>query len=178
MLASVPDLGLNGKERMTVDSLARAEVQRFADDNASDRMRGEMMGRSGRAGYFTEQMEELRSEDGQRRLHEGMKRFEGKVQDAIDKMMGGQGESRVRRSPMPHPPVGTEAVPILLAEAQKGYAVSKPHNESTLRARQRAAICLQSSGMTTRSMPSSSRHLARSGGRTGLRMLNLQFDLG
>ncbi len=86
------DLGLNGKERMTVDSLARAEVRRFADDNASDRMRGEMMGLLGELlGISPEQMEELRSEDGQRRLHEGMKRFEGEVQDAIDKMMGGQG---------------------------------------------------------------------------------------
>ena len=42
-------------------------------------------------GISPEQMEELRSEDGQRRLHEGMKKFEGEVQDAIDKMMGGQG---------------------------------------------------------------------------------------
>ena len=57
------DLGLNGKERMTVDSLARAEVRRFADDDTSDRMRGEMMGLLGELlGISPEQMEELRSE--------------------------------------------------------------------------------------------------------------------
>ena len=38
------DLGLNGKERMTVDSLARAEVRRFADEDTSERVRNEMMG--------------------------------------------------------------------------------------------------------------------------------------
>lgn len=73
------DLGLNGKERMAVDSLARAEVRRFADDDTSDRMRGEMMGLLGELlGISPEQMEELRSEDGQRRLHEGMKKFEAR----------------------------------------------------------------------------------------------------
>ena len=41
------DLGLSGKERMTVDSLARAEVRRFADEDTSERMRGEMMGGQG-----------------------------------------------------------------------------------------------------------------------------------
>ena len=88
------DLGLSGKERMTVDALARAEVNRFADEDTSERMRGEMMGILGDLlGISPEQMEELRSEDGQRRLHEGMKKFEGEVQDAIDKMMGGQGGS-------------------------------------------------------------------------------------
>ena len=68
------DLGLSGKERMTVDALARAEVNRFADEDTSERMRGEMMGILGDLlGISPEQMEELRSEDGQRRLHEGMK---------------------------------------------------------------------------------------------------------
>ena len=57
-------------------------------------------------GISPEQMEELRSEDGQRRLHEGMKKFEGEVQDAIDKMMGGQGGS------MPHPPVDPRQFPF------------------------------------------------------------------
>ena len=87
-----PTWGSSGKERMTVDALARAEVNRFADEDTSERMRGEMMGILGDLlGISPEQMEELRSEDGQRRLHEGMKKFEGEVQDAIDKMMGGQG---------------------------------------------------------------------------------------
>ena len=105
------DLGLNGKERMTVDSLARAEVRRFADDDTSDRMRGEMMGLLGELlGISPEQMEELRSEDGQRRLHEGMKKFEGEVQDAIDKMMGGQGGPQ--GTPMPHPPVDPRQFPF------------------------------------------------------------------
>ena len=105
------DLGLNGKERMTVDSLARAEVRRFADDDTSDRMRGEMMGLLGELlGISPEQMEELRSEDGQRRLHEGMKRFEGEVQDAIEKMMGGQGGPQ--GGPMPHPPVDPRQFPF------------------------------------------------------------------
>ena len=105
------DLGLNGKERMAVDSLARAEVRRFADDDTSDRMRGEMMGLLGELlGISPEQMEELRSEDGQRRLHEGMKKFEGEVQDAIDKMMGGQGGPQ--GGPMPHPPVDPRQFPF------------------------------------------------------------------
>ena len=109
------DLGLNGKERMSVDSLARAEVRRFADEDTSERMRGEMMGILGELlGISPEQMEELRSEDGQRRLHEGMKKFEGEVQDAIDKMMGGQGGSQggPQGGPMPHPPVDPRQFPF------------------------------------------------------------------
>mgnify|MGYP007003628772 FL=1 len=109
------DLGLSGKERMTVDSLARAEVRRYADEDTSDRMRNEMMGVLGELlGISPEQMEELRSEDGQRRLHEGMKKFEGEVQDAIDKMMGGQGGSQggPQGGPMPHPPVDPRQFPF------------------------------------------------------------------
>ena len=109
------DLGLNGKERMTVDSLARAEVRRFADEDTSERMRNEMMGVLGELlGISPEQMEELRSEDGQRRLHEGMKKFEGEVQDAIDKMMGGQGgpQGGHQGGPMPHPPVDPRQFPF------------------------------------------------------------------
>ena len=109
------DLGLNGKERMTVDSLARAEVRRFADEDTSERVRNEMMGVLGELlGISPEQMEELRSEDGQRRLHEGMKKFEGEVQDAIDKMMGGQGgsQSSPQGGPMPHPPVDPRQFPF------------------------------------------------------------------
>ena len=105
------DLGLSGKERMTVDSLARAEVRRYVDEDTSERMRNEMMGVLGELlGISPEQMEELRSEDGQRRLHEGMKKFEGEVQDAIDKMMGGQGGAQ--GSPMPHPPVDPRQFPF------------------------------------------------------------------
>lgn len=109
------DLGLNGKERMTVDSLARAEVRRFADEDTSERVRNEMMGVLGELlGISPEQMEELRSEDGQRRLHEGMKKFEGEVQDAIDKMMGGQGgpQGGHQGGPMPHPPVDPRQFPF------------------------------------------------------------------
>ena len=109
------DLGLNGKERMTVDSLARAEVRRFADEDTSERVRNEMMGVLGELlGISPEQMEELRSEDGQRRLHEGMKKVEGEVQDAIDKMMGGQGGSQgsPQGGPMPHPPVDPRQFPF------------------------------------------------------------------
>ena len=109
------DLGLNGKGRMTVDSLARAEVRRFADEDTSERVRNEMMGVLGELlGISPEQMEELRSEDGQRRLHEGMKKFEGEVQDAIDKMMGGQGGSQgsPQGGPMPHPPVDPRQFPF------------------------------------------------------------------
>ena len=78
-------------------------------------MRGEMMGILGELlGISPEQMEELRSEDGQRRLHEGMKKFEGEVQDAIDKMMGGQGGSQggPQGGPMPHPPVDSRQFPF------------------------------------------------------------------
>ena len=109
------DLGLNGKERMSVDSLARAEVRRFADEDTSERMRNEMMGVLGELlGISPEQMEELRSEDGRRRLHEGMKKFEGEVQDAIDKMMGGQGGSQggPQDGPMSHPPVDPRQFPF------------------------------------------------------------------
>ena len=109
------DLGLSGKERMTVDALARAEVNRFADEDASERMRGEMMGILGDLlGISPEQMEELRSEDGQRRLHEGMKKFEGEVQDAIDKMMGGQGgpQGGPQGTPMPQPPMDPRQFPF------------------------------------------------------------------
>ena len=109
------DLGLSGKGRMTVDSLARAEVRRFADDDTSDRMRGEMMGILGELlGISPEQMEELRSEDGQRRLREGMKKFEGEVQDAIDKMMGGQGgpQGGPQGTPIPQPPVDPRQFPF------------------------------------------------------------------
>ena len=71
---------------MTVDSLARAEVRRFADEDTSERVRNEMMGVLGELlGISPEQMEELRSEDGQRRLHEGMKKFEGEVQEDVYK---------------------------------------------------------------------------------------------
>lgn len=118
------DLGLNGKERMTVDSLARAEVRRFADEDTSERMRNEMMGVLGELlGISPEQMEELRSEDGQRRLHEGMKKFEGEVQDAIDKMMGGQGGSQgsPQGGPMPASAGGSEAVSLFLAELNWGW---------------------------------------------------------
>ena len=78
-------------------------------------MRNEMIGVLGELlAISPEQMEELRSEDGQRRLHEGMKKFEGEVQDAIDKMMGGQGGSQ--GSPqgglMPHPPVDPRQFPF------------------------------------------------------------------
>lgn len=109
------DLGLSGKERMTVDALARAEVNRFADEDTSERMRGEMMGILGDLlGISPEQMEELRSEDGQRRLHEGMKKFEGEVQDAIEKMMGGQGgpQGGPQGTPMPQPPVDPRQFPF------------------------------------------------------------------
>ena len=109
------DLGLSGKERMTVDALARAEVRRFADEDTSERMRGEMMGLLGDLlGISPEQMEELRSEDGQRRLHEGMKKFEGEVQDAIEKMMGGQGgpQGGPQGTPMPQPPVDPRQFPF------------------------------------------------------------------
>ena len=109
------DLGLNGKERMTVDSLARAEVRRFADEDTSERVRNEMMGVLGELlGISPEQMEELRSEDGQRRLHEGMKKFEGEVQDAIDKMMGGQGgpQGGPQDGPMSHPPIDPRQFPF------------------------------------------------------------------
>ena len=94
---------------------ARAEVRRFADEDTSERVRNEMMGVLGELlGISPEQMEELRSEDGQRRLHEGMKKFEGEVQDAIDKMMGGQGGSQggPQGTPMPHPPVDPRQFPF------------------------------------------------------------------
>ena len=129
------DLGLNGKERMTVDSLARAEVRRFADDDTSDRMRGEMMGLLGELlGISPEQMEELRSEDGQRRLHEGMKRFEGRGPGRHRKNDGRPGRTAgwSDAASAGRPPT----VPILLAELKRLRGFTKPRNESTLRARQ------------------------------------------
>ena len=43
-----------------------------------------------------------------------MKKFEGEVQDAIDKMMGGQGGSQgsPQGGPMPHPPVDPRQFPF------------------------------------------------------------------
>ena len=66
------------------------------------------------ASVANDRMEELRSEDGQRRLHEGMKKFEGEVQDAIDKMMGGQGgpQGGPQGTPIPHPPVDPRQFPF------------------------------------------------------------------
>lgn len=71
-------------------------------------MLGELLGIS------PEQMEELRSEDGQRRLHEGMKKFEGEVQDAIDKMRAVRAARKVvpRVGPDAASAGGSEAVPL------------------------------------------------------------------
>lgn len=118
------DTGLHGEERLGVEDLARAEIERNEDPEAAERMRGEVMGLLGDLlGITPEQMDELRSEDGQRRMRENMQKFEGQVQDAIERMMGGGGEGAAGPGPaggpgsqmpggMPHPPVDPRQFPF------------------------------------------------------------------
>ena len=111
------DLGLNGKERQSVSGLAQEEVKRFeGDDEALERVRGEVMGMIGDLlGISPEQMDELRSEEGQRRMRENMQKFEGQVEDAIKRMTGDSDGSKGPQMPqggMPHPPVDPSNFPF------------------------------------------------------------------
>ena len=95
------DTGLEGKERLTVSSLAQAEIERFEakGEAAGERVREEIMDMlGGMLGISAEQMEELRSEEGQKRMRENMQKFEGQVQEAIEKMMGAAVDDADERS--------------------------------------------------------------------------------
>ena len=103
------DTGRGGADALSVESLAQAELDRSDDSETMERMRGEVMGLLGNLlGISPEQMDELRSEEGQRRMRENMQKFEGQVQDAIEQMMGGEGSTPGPQMPqggMPHPPI-------------------------------------------------------------------------
>lgn len=86
------DTGHAGEADIHVADLVQAEVERYQSEgaDAGERIRGEIMGLlGGLLGITPEQMEELKSEDGQRRMRENMQKFESQVEDAIEKMMGG-----------------------------------------------------------------------------------------
>lgn len=84
------DMGHAGKDTLSVEALVKAELARFDDEGSLERMRGELAGMLGDLlGITPEQMEELRSDEGQRRMRENMQKFEGQVRDAIEHMMGG-----------------------------------------------------------------------------------------
>ena len=66
-------------------------------------------------GISPEQMDELRSEEGQRRMRENMQKFEGQVEDAIKRMTGDSDGSKGPQMPqggMPHPPVDPSNFPF------------------------------------------------------------------
>ena len=89
------DRGHAGEDAVTLSGLARAEIERFESHGAEagERMRNEIMGLlGGLMGISPEQMEELRSDEGQRRIRENLRKFEDQVQDAIGKMIGGSGD--------------------------------------------------------------------------------------
>lgn len=84
------DMGRHGAERNTCSALVQTELERFAVEGAehSELVRNEVMGLIGNLlGITPEQMEELRSEEGQRRLRENFEHFENQVQEAISGML-------------------------------------------------------------------------------------------
>ena len=84
------DLGRHGAERKTCSVLVQAELERFAAEGAehSALVRNEVLGLIGNLlGITPEQMDELRSEEGQRRLRENLEHFENQVQEAIGGML-------------------------------------------------------------------------------------------
>ena len=108
------DLGRHGEEPRGVDALAREELDRISKkgDEYGERVRGEVMGLIGdMLGITPEQLEHLQSEEGQRKIRENLQRFEGQVQEAINRMIehaGQEGPSDGRPSAaggfeMPHP---------------------------------------------------------------------------
>lgn len=88
------DLGLRDAERLTLADVAQREIERAESRGAEmgERMRGELMGLiSGLLGISPEQLEELGSEEGQRRLGEGIARFESQMREAFEQMAEREG---------------------------------------------------------------------------------------
>ena len=104
------DRGHADEDAVTLSGLARAEIERFESHGAEagERMRNEIMGLlGGLMGITPEQMDELRSDEGQRRIRENLKKFEDQVQDAIGKMIGDAGDDGEDGPAMPFGPSGS-----------------------------------------------------------------------
>lgn len=89
------DLGRHGEDRVRALDLAQAERRRLETrgDERGDAVRGEIMGLlGGLLGLTPEQLAELHSEEGQRRMRENFQRFEQQLQDAFEHMAGEQGD--------------------------------------------------------------------------------------
>ena len=89
------DLGRHGEDRICSQDLAQAERRRLEmrGDERGDAVRGEIMGLlGGLLGLTPEQLAELHSEEGQRRMREKFRRFEQQLQDAFEHMASEQGE--------------------------------------------------------------------------------------
>lgn len=83
------DLGRKGAEQLTLAAVAQAEIERAESRGAemNARMRSELMSLiSGLLGISPEQLEELGTEEGQRRLGEGIARFESHMQEVFGQM--------------------------------------------------------------------------------------------
>ena len=108
------DLGRHGEESRCVKDLALAERRRLESrgDERGDAARGEIMGLLGDLlGLSPEQREELRSEDGQRRMRENLQRFEEQLQDAFERMANAQGDGSGAAGDNPQSPLGGTAMP-------------------------------------------------------------------
>lgn len=102
------DLGKHGEEVKTIAGLVQAEVDRLSErgEDMGERMRDEVMGFiGGMLGLTQEQLDELRSEEGRRKIQENLKQFEEQVQDVINRMVGEDSHSasaqQGKRPPFP-----------------------------------------------------------------------------
>lgn len=85
------DMGRHGTNKVTADDLVHAEIARFEDEGEvqGKRARGEIMGLLGSMlGLTPDQMRELQSDEGQRRMRENMQRFEEQIQEVLGRMAG------------------------------------------------------------------------------------------
>ena len=83
--------------QLSVADLAREAVEREKElgGEEGDRIRGELMGiLGGLLGIPPEQMQELDSEEGQRRMRADLDKFQDQMQDAIKRLMTQGGEGR------------------------------------------------------------------------------------
>lgn len=102
------DLGKHGEDRRTVAAAARAEVERLTErgEDYGERMRQEMISLiGGMLGFTPEQLDEMRTEEGQRKIRENLQQFEEQVQEAIGRMMG-EGAAPGAAGERPHPTQG------------------------------------------------------------------------
>lgn len=90
------DLGRRGEAPLTCGELAREEVARVLSQGEAygERVRDEIMGLiGGMLGITPEQLDELRTEEGQKRLRQNYERFEGQMREAINHIMESEGAS-------------------------------------------------------------------------------------